>query len=348
MDEDWASQREQRDAARRAEVLALPAVRARHHAQLVPPQQGDVRVSASVGPAGEVVALWSAAADLAALTSSTTQPGGASFPDSRSSRPAAARVTVHVPGSVIATHIAGLPLAHPSVQPLPDGQVLVVGARCRLRPDGPDRNAIVYDHTGAVLTEQTLGDGIEHVQTTRRGEVWVGYFDEGVYGNYGWGEAGGEPPMGSCGLTRFSAAFAQEWHFPGDFEGVGGAISDCYALNVDDSTTWASYYDDFPIVRIHNDIVTGWHNDVHGARAIAVGGSRVALYGGYGPYRDRMVVGELGDDRFHVTGEYRLVQPDGQLLPQTAQVVGRGADLHVRVGDSWWRIGIEDIAAESA
>ena len=37
-------------------VMALPTVRARRHARLVAPQPGDVRVSASVGPAGEVVA----------------------------------------------------------------------------------------------------------------------------------------------------------------------------------------------------------------------------------------------------------------------------------------------------
>lgn len=340
MNADW----EQRSAKRRAEVLALPTVEVRHHAQILPPLRGDVRVSASVGPADDVVALWASPADLESLTSATTQPGWARFPDPRASRPVAARVTVHVADSVIATHLPGLPVAHPFVQPLPDGQVLVVGSRCRWRPDGPDRNAIVFDHEGAVLGEHILGDGIEHVQATRRGEIWVGYFDEGVYGNYGWGEAGSASPMGSCGLTRFSTAFAQDWRFPSYFDGRWGAISDCYALNVDNNTTWACYYTGFPLVRIHNDTVTGWHNDIHGAKAIAADGSRVALYGGYGPDRDRLVVGELGDDRLHVTGEFRLVQPDGQPVPQLAQVAGRGADLHVLVDDSWLRLALEDIA----
>ncbi|MFS8101582.1 hypothetical protein LFM09_31100 [Lentzea alba] len=320
MNEDW----ERQDAARRAEVMALPTVRAWHHAELVPPQEGDVRVSASVGPAGEVVALWSATADPAALKS-------------------AARVTVHVPDSVIAAHIPALPLAYPTVQPLPDGQVLVVGARCRWRSKGPDRNAIVYDHAGAVLSEHTFGDGIEHVQATRSGEVWVGYFDEGVYGNYGWGETSSPPPIGSSGLTRFSADFAQEWQFPDNSK--WDVISDCYALNVGNNATWACYYSDFPVVRIQNDTVTGWHNNIGGAKALAVGGSRIALFGGYGPDHDRLVVGELGEERLHVLGEYRLVQPDGQPLPRTARVVGRGADLHVLLDNSWLRLGIEDIVA---
>ncbi|MGW6441658.1 hypothetical protein [Lentzea sp. NPDC055074] len=340
MNEDW----EQRNEARRAEVLALPAVETRQHARLLPPLPGDVLVSASVGPADDVVALWASPADVESLTSVTTQRGGATFPDPQAARPVAARVTVHIADSVVTTHLSGLPVAFPSVQSLPEGRVLVVGARCRWRPKGPDRNAIVFDHEGVVLGEHTFGDGIEHVQATRRGEVWVGYFDEGVYGNYGWGEAGSPSPLGESGLTRFSTAFSPDWNFPG-LDGTWDAISDCYALNVaDDETTWACYYTDFPLVRIHNGTVTGWHNDVQGAKAIAADGSRVALFGGYGPDRDRLVVGELGDDRVHVTGEYRLVGPDGQPLPRSAQVVGRGADLHVLVDGGWSRIALEDMA----
>jgi hypothetical protein len=311
--------RAQRSAARRAEVLVLPTVEVRHHARLLPPQRDDVLVSASVGPADDVVALWALPSGLEA------------------------RVTVHVADSVLTTHLSGLPVAHPLVQSLPDGQVLVVGARCWWRPSGPDRNSVVFDHEGVVLAEHTLGDGIEHVQATRLGEVWVGYFDEGVYGNYGWGEAGSPSPIGACGLARFSTAFAQDWEFPSGFDGQWGAISDCYALNVGNDTTWACYYTDFPLVRIHNGTVTGWRNDVRGAKAIVAEGSRVALYGGYGPESDRLVVGELDGDRFEMTGEFRLVQPDGRPVPPSARVVGRGADLHVLLDDSWMRLALEDV-----
>lgn len=181
------------DAARRAEVMALPVVRVRHHAHLVAPRPGDVRLCASVGPSGEVVALWSKAEDLSALRSVTVGSDGAAFPDSRALRPVGAQVTVHVPDTAVVTEIAGLTVAFPTVQPLPGDRVLVVGARCRWLPGGPERNAVVYGPDGAVLGERTLGDGIEHVLTSRRGEVWVGYFDEGVYGNRGRGFGGGGP-----------------------------------------------------------------------------------------------------------------------------------------------------------
>jgi hypothetical protein len=48
-------------------------------------------------------------------------------------------------------------------------------------------------------------------------------------------------------------------------------------------------------VRIRDGAVTGWHNDIKGALAVA--GSHVALSGGYGPYRDRLAVTELDADR---------------------------------------------------
>ncbi|MFD2472692.1 hypothetical protein [Amycolatopsis silviterrae] len=314
----------------------------RHHARIVPPQQGDVWVSASIGPSGELMTLWSAEADQRALTP-VTSAQGASFPDARASRPTAARVTVHSPEMAVVAWIPHLRLAHPTVQPLPDGRVLAVGARCEWRPEGADRNAIVYSSTGEVLAEQTFGDAIGHVQTTRNGEIWVGYFDEGIFGAYGWGEEDSAPPIGERGLLRFSAGLALEWQYPELAEEVWGHLSDCYALNVDGDTAWTCSFGDFPVLRIRDGGVTGWYNDVRGAGALLVGEPRVALYGGYGPDCDRLVSGVLEDDRFRVAGEYRLVLPDGREVPQTALVFGRGPDLHVLVEDDWFRLSLDDI-----
>jgi hypothetical protein len=59
--------------------------------------------------------------------------------------------------------------------------------------------------TVGVAAEKTIGDGVARVRVARSGHVWVGYFDEGVYGNYGWGGGGGGPaPLGAPGLVRFS------------------------------------------------------------------------------------------------------------------------------------------------
>lgn len=339
---DWREQQRQRDEERRTAVLALPTLELRHHAAITG-RRGEERVAASVGPDGQVVALWTTARDVPAVRATTTQPGWATFPDPRASRPVAARVSIHGPKPVAAVELADFRLAHVTVQPLSEGRILVVAARARWRPEGPDRNAVVYDADGSVVAEETLGDGIEHVFTTGSDRVWVGYFDEGVYGNYGWGGSDAPAPMGRYGLVRFSPDLRPEWHFPSHVARPWGAISDCYALNVAGETAWTCYYTGFPVVRVHDGAVTGWRNDVTGARALAVEGSRIALLGGHGPDRDRLTVGVLGGDRFHVTGQYRVVLPDGGHLPPSAQAVGRGPDLHVLTDDDWYRLDLEGI-----
>lgn len=274
----------------------------RYHASLTAVQSGDVRVDASIGSSGEAIVLWSAAADLLAVTSRTTQSGGASFPDPRAPRPMTVRVRMHSPTPTSVTTIHDFPLAHPTVQPLPDGQVLAVGARAQWRQDGPERNAIISSAAGTALAAETLGDGIAHVFTTDTGHVWVVYFDEGVFGNYGWGLAEDREPIGSCGLARFSPDLKVDWRFPSHVNTPWGTISDCYALNVDTDTVWTCYYIDFPIIRVREGTLTGWRTDGIAAKALIVDGSRIALYGGYGTERDRLITGRAS--RHHRYDKY--------------------------------------------
>lgn len=209
------SRRRRRGKARWAAAAELPALELRHHA-VVAGRPGEERVAASIGPDGHVIALWAAPRDLPALASTTTQPGWATFPDPRTPRPVAARVSIHKPEPATVAELRELHLAHVTVQPLPEGRTLVVGARCRWRPSGPERNAVVYDSEGNTVAEETLGDGIEHVLTTPAGNVWVGYFDEGVYGNFGWGDPGSPAPVGQHGLMRFSSDLHADWRYPCD------------------------------------------------------------------------------------------------------------------------------------
>ena len=110
---------------------------------------------------------------------------------------------------------------------MPGGRFLVAGARCRWRPDGPDRNAVLYDADGQVVSEHVRGDGIAHVLATSTGQVWAGYFDEGIYGNYGWGRADNQEPVGAYGIVRFSPGLEPAWYFPAYTEvGSWDAISD--------------------------------------------------------------------------------------------------------------------------
>jgi len=207
---DWQEERRGQDRVRRDEVMSLPVLQIRRHG-VIDGQDGDVRVCASVGAAGEVVAVWTTAEGLEAVTSRTVSAGGASFPDPDATRPVAARITLHAPELAAVTRIQDLALAHITVQPMPGDRVLVAGARCRWRRGDPDRNAVLYGPDGQVISDHVLGDGIAHVLATSTGQVWVGYFDEGIYGNYGWGQADTQEPVGAYG----SSGSPPDWSLPG-------------------------------------------------------------------------------------------------------------------------------------
>ena len=98
------------------------------HGELVAPQAGDVLVTAAVGPAGDAVALWATPEDAAALHGRHENAGGASFPDVTLPQPVEVRATVHTASRVTQLiSIGELSLAHPHVQPMPEGELLIVG-----------------------------------------------------------------------------------------------------------------------------------------------------------------------------------------------------------------------------
>jgi hypothetical protein len=81
------------------------------------------------------------------------------------------------------------------VQPTQDGYLLVC-PRCYRRSDSDvEKNGRVYDVSGNLVSEIILGDGIEQIFVLRGQNVWVSYFDEGIFGNCGW-----DSPLGSAGL----------------------------------------------------------------------------------------------------------------------------------------------------
>lgn len=104
--------------------------------------------------------------------------------------------------------------------------------------------ADVYDDEGRPLRTLDLGDASKDVQTTPRGNIWVSYFDEGVYGG-GIG-AHGVVCFDSVGRPIFKySEFAEQNQLP--------FIDDCYAMNVvDDDEMWLSYYSDFPLISVKN------------------------------------------------------------------------------------------------
>jgi hypothetical protein len=295
-----------------------PLAQLRVHAHLRPPLAGDVLVTASVGASGEAITLWANPDDRQALLT----PSG--LAESCARRPVAARVVIQTASTAAVAPIAALDVPFCLIQPLPDGRILVVGAR--------GGAAVVFNADGEPVRRCSVGDGIEHVLTTPSGRVWIGYFDEGVYGG---------DPVTQRGIVRFNADLEPEWKFP--YDAGLGPVDDCYSLNVDAETAWSCYYSSFPIVRISDRTVTGWRNSIHGATALITDAGTCALIGGYRDQRRRVVVGRLAEGQFDPTGDRLLAFPDRQHVDGKVRMVGRGPELHVFAETIWYRLSLDDL-----
>jgi hypothetical protein len=225
------------------------------------------------------------------------------------------------------TVLDGFDIAFCLVQPLPGDRLLAVGSR-----RGSSPNGAIFDGNGDRTAAVDFADGIQHLLTTPSGLVWVGYFDEGVYG---------DSAVGHHGIVCYTTDGTPIWKYP--FDTAFGPVDDCYALNVAGEIVWSSYYSSFPIVRVADGVVTGWHNPVRGATAMIAADDRAALVGGY-DHPDRLVVGALGDQRFEPLDPLRLTAPDGTRLPPDTRFEGRGQHLHAFAGTHWYRLDLDQIS----
>lgn len=159
------------------------------------------------------------------------------------------------------------------------------------------------------------------MEVTRRGEIWVGYFDEGIYGNFGWNKPGPRP-IGAPGLLRFSRSLDLVWRYPED---ALHAIDDGPGLNLVDDTLWMTHDSAYPVVRIVDGVLTVWDNALDSAAAVLVDGDVVAVVG------RTVAIGALGDGAFHPTATCDLDLP-----PRPLRWIARGATLHVFDAQGAW------------
>jgi len=219
-----------------------------------------------------------------------------------------------------------LDLTFPLVDVFPDGRILVAGPRCEWRgEDDFDRNAAVVQPDTRQVTRILLGDGIASAQVDSLGRIWVGYFDEGVFGNFGWGGRAGPMPIGSSGLACFSASGEKVWEFP---ENQAYAISDCYALNVSGSDAAIFFYTGFPICKISRDHeLAFWKTGLAGCHTFAMSETEVLFSGQYNDPPDAAYLGKFAPGGLATTRRMRLVMPDGSSRAD-GQLLARGKHLY--------------------
>ncbi len=266
-------------------------------------------------------------------------PGGASFVKTVPGRPQNYRV-VGLAGSevVLDLRIEGEKYNIHAIQPLPDALLLVCARSFRKGPDDFDRNGRIYSLDGRFLREILLGDGIQSVQTTPQGVIWTSYFDEGIFGNYSWGN-----PVGDAGLVAWDEFGEKRYEFaPRD--GLN-AICDCYALNVEsENDTWFYYYtDDFPLVHLRRRIVTSyWNMPLGGCEAFAVFAGHALFRGEYGD-RDTYHVFRLGRDGDpHSIAQFELRNHEGDRI-LAERVVGRAGSIHLMSENSLYLLDLREV-----
>jgi hypothetical protein len=197
------------------------------------------------------------------------------------------------------------------VQPLPDGAWLLVCGRSRFRgPSDYDLNGRVFSRGGVFKHALLLGDGIESVQTTGDGLIWVSYFDEGIVGSNGWQE-----PVGASGLICWDGS-GQRMRVYQPPAGLR-AIQDCYALNVaSDRDTWFYYYDDFRLVHLGDGQVhAAWECPLRSLyRRFAIHDNAALIGGRHGENGQYHLLSleDNGRAREHTT--YRFLDADGKPL----------------------------------
>jgi hypothetical protein len=291
-------------------------------------------VGFSVGP-DDVVYLLLATAQ---LDYRVVRPGGASFAKVKPDHPQSYRIVAIADGRVIRElTISGERFNYHHIQPLPDGDVLLACARSQFRSAGDyDRNGRVFDRHGRLLREVLLGDGIQAIQTTDEGTIWTSFFDEGVFGNYGW-----SAPVGASGLVAWGSFGNKVFEFaPSD--GLD-AICDCYALNVVSRVdTWCYYYTGFPLVWIHQQKIRAWwHIPLGGSDAFAIYDDVALFRGGYVDRDTYWLVRLCDNQRIEVITNFALENEQGNALV-AGRAVGRGKSLYLLSSNRVYRVGVLD------
>jgi hypothetical protein len=213
---------------------------------------------------------------------------------------------------------------HPLFDCFPDGRWLIVTTRTNAGED----NAWIFQEDGQPIRSLVLGDGIKHIRCAQDGTIWVGYFDEGIFGG----------SLGSGGLVQFDDFGHPLWSYNDPSGGRQSCIDDCYALSLDGDEIWTCFYSDFPIVRVKGGLETLWTNKVIGSRALAIDGSFVLLAGGYKEDANRLALLKLEQGEAKLMGAFQCPEIENADL-----LSGHSSVIHSVKDDRWTRISVSDV-----
>ncbi|KGA96126.1 hypothetical protein BALCAV_0218220 [Alkalihalobacillus alcalophilus ATCC 27647 = CGMCC 1.3604] len=143
------------------------------------------------------------------------------------------RLKLFKDGMMEVLELKNLQLFPDYVDLFPDGTLLLVQNRCLKDGYKVERNARIFNRNGQKVDALVLGDGIAAIRVDYDDMIWCTYFDEGIFGNFGWDE-----PIGSPGFIAFTKSGETKW------QANKLDIIDGYAIHIDESNdVFFLYYD---------------------------------------------------------------------------------------------------------
>lgn len=263
-----------------------------------------------------------------------TNNGGASFAKIKTTKGQNYSIHYSLDNTILKlTDIENEPYNIHDIQFLGHEKVLLICSRsARRTSEDFDKNGRIYATSGSYVDEILLGDGIESTQVTNSGIIWTSYFDEGIFGNYGWIE-----PIGVSGLLAWQDDGSQTY----EFQPIDGLdrIFDCYALNVENNDiTWCYYYTEFPLVKIKSGIIVDyWQIPISGSHVFSIEND-LALFGGGYEERDVWSLIRLKKNRTaEVERRFKFIMSE-----EIKRVVARGDTIFMLAGTKIYTLSVSD------
>jgi hypothetical protein len=224
-----------------------------------------------------------------------------------------------------------LPVSHPSIALLPDGEVLVVSSSKLWTGKGWDRrNAHVFGPDGAHRRALALGHKIEEVVVDDAGMIWTTHSEEG------WSD------VGHCGLIRRDSDGNRLWD-----SGLA-----CYdtAVNPTRDIAWAYRWPRL-LIRVCNGVTEEYDSPLHSVSAIAFDDDRLLLAGPVEPGDpgDELSWCVLVDGAVQRRDAARIIGPQGKPLEDWAILASHGSRLYFQdYGDGYYGVDIADNHARTS
>jgi hypothetical protein len=210
------------------------------------------------------------------------------------------------------------------VQALGPGRYLV--ARGCAEGEG-DRNAHVFDATGALLSSFFVGDAVEDVQAAGSNRIWVSYFDAG-------------PDRALHGLVGFDASGQVVFH---PDRAKLPEFTDCFAMNVvGPDQLWLYTAPGYSLTRVQGGeaSVLTQAFPLQGSTGFAIAASRGLFAGGH----------DAPGKVFHVSLEsfearqVKVTDAEGEPL-DSLRTFGRGSRLFLATRTALYALDLENVQA---